>query len=101
MMWHWYPGHMGFGAGGWIGMGFMMLFWVAVVIGIIYLVRYLARRPADGRYRGGWTYPSGWEPRGPTQAGSSALQILEERYARGEIDRDEFLKRKADIPHFA
>jgi len=25
------------------------------------------------------------------------MQILEERYARGEIDRDEFLKRKADL----
>lgn len=28
---------------------------------------------------------------------SSALSVLEERYARGEIQRDEFLEKKKDI----
>ncbi|MDD5366616.1 MAG: SHOCT domain-containing protein [Gallionellaceae bacterium] len=27
----------------------------------------------------------------------SALAILEERYARGEIERDDYLKRRADL----
>jgi len=28
---------------------------------------------------------------------SSALDVLEERYARGEIDRDEYLQKKRDL----
>ena len=34
-----------------------------------------------------------------TQTGhrSSGLNVLEERYARGEIDRDEYLQKKKDI----
>lgn len=28
-----------------------------------------------------------------------ALRLLEERYARGAVDRDEYLERKADLEH--
>jgi putative membrane protein len=51
------------------------------------------------RYAIGW----GGHPMGPGMMGhgmerrSSGLDVLEERYARGEINRDEYLEKKRDI----
>jgi putative membrane protein len=94
MLW-WDGGHMG--SGGWIGMGFMIVLWIAVVIGIIYLVRYLAARSDPGRWQERPPYGQAPGSQAPGQGVSSALRILEERYARGEIDQEEFLRRKADL----
>lgn len=66
---------MGFG---WV---FMLLFWVLVVVGIAALIKWLIGTP-----RGGDTPPS-----------KTARQVLEERYARGEIDREEFEQKKRDL----
>jgi len=89
MMWRW-DQFMEMGPLAWIGMALIGLFWLAVVVGVIVLVVYLVRRAGQGQQ-----YP----PYGgrPPEARSSALQILEERYARGDIDREEFLQRKADL----
>jgi putative membrane protein len=70
----------------------MLVVLVLIVLGIVLLVRGLTRHD---HYH---------VPPGPVQApppsapgGRGALQVLEERYARGEIDREEFLQRKQDI----
>ena len=77
--------HYGWGMGwGWAMMIGMMLFWVLVVGGIIWLVVWLARRP------GGMAGEPGAGARTP-------LDILKERYARGEISRDEFERMKHDL----
>ena len=54
-----------------------LLWWAVVVIGIIGLVR--------------WSLGS---RRGRAGAADAALDILRERYARGEISREEFEERK-------
>jgi len=64
---------------GYGGLGFlwMALFWV----GVILLVVWAVRRPEDDT-----------RVRKPT-----ALEILEERYARGELDADEFTARRQQL----
>ncbi len=72
----------GCGAGG-AGMfgAVHVLWWVLIVVGTVILVRWLLN---TGRYRG-------------ASGGDSALSILRERFARGEIDKTEFDARKRDL----
>lgn len=89
MMWGWGNG-MG-AAGGVIGVVIMLAILALIVVGVVLLVRGLSGRQ---------DYGQGGYPQGPPPGGAgpkSALQILEERYARGDIDREEFLKRRADL----
>lgn len=75
-------GMMGGGGFGWfLGPVMMLLFLVLAVVVVMLVVRWL----------GG---PEGGMARNSRQPGSSARQILEERFARGEIDEEEFRKRK-------
>ena len=73
---------MGWGyGGGWLGWILMALFWVLVIVGIITLIRWLSH---GGR--------RGWH-----NHGHSAIDVLKERYAKGEIDRKEFEEKKKDL----
>ena len=78
-----YGDYGGWGAGnmmGWFGGGFMMiLFWAAVIIFIVWLVREVSGRNNE-------------KPNS-----NSALEILKERYAKGEINKEEFEAKKKDI----
>lgn len=71
----------GFGWGPGFGGIFMILFWVLVIAGILALVRWAgAGRPDRDERRA-----------------RTALDLLEERYARGEIGREEFEQKRRDL----
>jgi putative membrane protein len=83
MMWN---GPFGFADGwGWLWpFHFIipLLFFGAIIAVVVLVVRYLA----------GWGRHSDRFERRPP-----GLDVLEERYARGEINRDEYLQKKQDI----
>ena len=75
-------GYNGFGYGGY-GMGIgMLLFWGLIIVAIVVLVR---------GFRGS---SKGDTPRFPEK---TALDILRERYAKGEIDKAEFEQKCNDL----
>ncbi|MBI3067326.1 MAG: SHOCT domain-containing protein [Betaproteobacteria bacterium] len=75
-------GSYGWGWGGMMGFGLisMVLFWVLIILGIVILVKWIA------------SGSSGSQP--PVK---TALDILKERYARGEIGKQEFEEKKRDL----
>ena len=72
----------GFGWG-MVGVGFifMVAFWALVIWGIIALIRWFAAVAGNN----------------PPVQGSSSLEILKQRYARGEINKEEFEQKKKDL----
>lgn len=81
-----YRGHMMWD-GGWYGMILgpimMILFIAAVVVLVVFLVRWL----------GGTSQSQG----GSSRSGRNALDILDERFARGEIDKEDYEERRRSL----
>ncbi len=71
---------MNWGAYGW-GMGFgwifMIIFWVLVILGVVYLVQAKAGKSSEHK--------------------ETPLDILKKRYAKGEITKEEFERMKDDL----
>jgi putative membrane protein len=66
---------MSYGISGILGLIFLIL----VIIGLVLLLKYL------------------WESGGAKREHESALEILKKRYARGEINKEEFEEKKKDL----
>ncbi len=76
-MWSW-GFHMGL-----FSMMLVLLFWIAVIIAIVFFIR--------------WLITSTGRKRKETRAGDPAFEILKMRYAKGEINKQEFEEKKRDL----
>ncbi|HEX9796300.1 MAG TPA: SHOCT domain-containing protein [Anaerolineales bacterium] len=64
-------------------MGFGLILPILLIALLAYALGWLPRRPANGQ--------------GGPQSGTNAVDILRQRYARGEIDREQFERMVADL----
>jgi putative membrane protein len=65
----------------WIFGGLMWIFWIAVIVGLIFLIKWVVQQGREG------------EPR----VKEDALEILNKRYAKGEVDKEEYEQKKKDL----
>lgn len=71
--------HWGYDWGmGWFWWIFMVVFWILVILGIVYLVRLAIGTKGEGREE-------------------TAIEILKKRYAKGEISKEEFEEKKKEL----
>jgi len=76
-------GMMGFGGLGWIG----LLFNLVIIVGIVVLVVWAVKRFTNGT--------SNWNQL--SSGGQSPREILQSRYARGEITREQYQQMLSDL----
>jgi len=79
MMGYWLGGF------GWIGLVVNLVISIALIIGVVFLVIWIVKQ---------LRYDSGRELKNTT---TSAIEIVKERYAKGEITREEFQKLLVDF----
>ena len=80
--WGWHGlGHVAFGWPFlWLAAGFRLVVFAAIVVGVVYVARYFSRT-------------RGWRSRNE----ESALEILQKRYARGEITKEQYEEMKRHL----
>src|SRR5512133_3368611 len=80
-MWHWMQGG-GLGMGSGAGMIMTMAFWLLVLAAVVWFVRFASDRP--------------FRQAGPNTP-ATPLEILQRRYASGDVGRDEYDQKRRDL----
>ncbi len=81
MMGNWGANNAFGGASGIVGFILTLVFWALIIIGIVIFIRWIINQTK-------------WNN---TRTGKAPLDILKERYAKGEITKEEFEKIKKDL----
>ena len=61
--------------------GFMWIFWIVAIVGLVFLVKWIVQQNSVVR----------------NNPELNSLEILRNRYARGEIDKEEFEQKRKDM----
>ncbi len=72
-------GHMQYWGGSTLGWIFNIIIWAVIILGLVGVIRWFIY------------------PRETRRADKTPIDILKERYARGEIDKQEFEEKKRDL----
>jgi len=64
---------------------FMSVFWILIIVGIVFLAKWLLYDSKGKKFNI------------QSLSGSRAIDLLKERYARGEISKAEFEDKKKDL----
>jgi len=70
-----------FGNHGFMGGGFMWIFWIAFIVGLFFLIKWIVQqnKPVEQKLV------------------ENPIEILKKRYARGDINKEEFEQKKKDL----
>lgn len=83
-MWHGYMTQHVWGTG-WLSMDlYMGIYWIVAVVAVAAVI---------------WALMHGGRSDALQRGDDPALRVLEERYARGELGKDEFLEKRRDLEH--
>jgi putative membrane protein len=82
-------GNYWFGGMGWFGMIIGLVFTIAVIVGVVLLIVWAVRRTSGNSAQSGLQ----------TTSSQSARDIAQARYAKGEINREEYQQILSDLGH--
>ena len=61
--------------------GFMWIFWILVIVGLVFLIKWIVQQSKQVEH----------------SHSENSLEILKKRYARGEINKEEFEQKKKGL----